>query len=144
MASYASLDDVRISLGRPLSDDEADQADGLLDRIESRIRQRITDLDDRIDDDVTFVDILVEIEADAVARVIKNPSGLLSEQDGDYMYTRDRSMASGSLRLTDEEWSRLGVTKGAFTIAPYLGREPGVEPSSLAEGPVWVDISGDA
>jgi hypothetical protein len=138
--SYAGLADVQVSLGRPLTDDEQDQADGLLDRVESRIYARISDLDTRLADEDNLVALLVEVESDAVARVLRNPSGLLQEQDGDYAYTRDRKVASGALELTDDEWARLGVSKGAFTIAPSLGREFDVEPSSLEEGPVWVDV----
>ena len=138
--SYASTGDVKVSLGRPLSDDELFQADGLLDRVELRILARIPTLEDRLAAEDNLVGILVEIEADVVARKLNNPSGLLQEQDGDYAYTRDRKVTSGELSLTDEEWGRLGVSKGAFTIGTSLGREFDVEPSSLAEGPVWVDV----
>ena len=123
--SYATVDDVQISLGRSLTTDESTQADGLLERIETRINRRV-DLASAIASDAALVDVLVEIEADAVARVLLNPSGYLQEQAGDYMYTRDRSIASGRLDLTADEWARLGVKRGAFTIAPYLGRTPDV------------------
>jgi hypothetical protein len=116
--SYAGLADVQVSLGRPLTDDEQDQADGLLDRVESRIYARISDLDTRLADEDNLVALLVEVESDAVARVLRNPSGLLQEQDGDYAYTRDRRVSSGSLSLTEDEWARLGVGGGAFTIDP--------------------------
>lgn len=135
--SYASTSDVQVSLGRPLTDEEVTQADGLLDRIEARIRARITDLDTRIVDEDNLVQLLIEIEADAVSRKLRNPTGLLQEQDGDYAYTRDRNVASGELNLTDEEWARLGVTKGAFTIAPSLGREIGVEPAGYPPSYPW-------
>jgi hypothetical protein len=125
--SYASVDDVQVSLGRSLTTDETAQAEGLLDRIETRINRKL-DLAAALAADAGLVDILVEVEADAVARVLLNPSGYLQEQDGDYMYTRDRSVASGRLDLTSDEWARLGVKRGAFTIAPYLGRTPDVAP----------------
>ena len=137
---YASTDDVKVSLGRPLSDDELDQADGLLDRVEARIAARIPTLEARLAAEDNLVGILVEVEADVVARKLNNPSGLLQEQDGDYMYTRDRATASGGLALTDAEWARLGIAKGAFTIGTSLGRTFDVEPSSLDEGPVWVNV----
>lgn len=138
--AFATVSDVQISLGRPLTEDEETQAEGLLDRVETRIRARIPDLDTRLDDESDLLDLLIEVEADSVARVLRNPSGLLTEQDGDYAYTRDRSLASGRLFLTDEEWSRLGISKSAFTIGLSLGRTFDEEPSSLEEGPVWVDV----
>jgi hypothetical protein len=138
--AYASTTDVQVSLGRPLAEDEQTQATGLLDRVETRIRARIPTLHDRLADESDLVALLVEVEADAVARVIRNPNAYLQEQDGDYMYTRDRSMATGSLHLTDDEWARLGVSKAAFTIGLSLGRTFDEEPSSLEEGPVWVDV----
>ena len=120
--SYASTNDVKVSLGRPLSDDEDTQADALLDRVELRISSRIPTLEARLIAEDSLLDLLVEVEADVVARKIDNPSGYLQEQDGDYMYTRDRALLkSGGLALTDDEWSRLGVTKGAFTIGAIYG-----------------------
>ena len=141
--SYASTDDVQVSLGRPLTDDEVTQADALLERVERRIYAQISDLDDRLAAEVNLTDLLVEIEADAVARKIDNPRGVLQEQDGDYMYTLDRSVhKSGGLALTDDEWSRLGISKGAFTIAPYLGRTPGVEPANYPPVYPWTSEPG--
>lgn len=138
--SYAGVADVQVSLGRPLTEDEEQQAEGLLDRVETRIRARIPTLVERLGDEANLLDLLVEVESDAVARVLRNPSGYLQEQDGDYMYTRDRSLATGALNLTDDEWTRLGISKGAFTIGLSLGRTFDEEPSSLEEGPVWVDV----
>lgn len=138
--AYANVTDVQVSLGRLLTEDEQTQAEGLLDRVETRIRVRIPTLAERLEDEPDLLDLLIEVEADAVARVLRNPSGLLTEQDGDYAYTRDRSLASGRLSLTDEEWSRLGISKSAFTIGLSLGRTFDEEPSSLEEGPVWVDV----
>ena len=135
--SYAGVSDVQVSLGRPLTEDEESQADALLDRVERRIYARISDLDDRLAAEVNLTDLLVEIEADAVARKIDNPRGVLQEQDGDYMYTLDRSvLKSGGLALTDDEWGRLGVSKGAFTIGTSLGREFDVEPA-LSDAMLW-------
>lgn len=119
--TYATTDDVVVSLGRSLTADEATQADGLLGRIERRIIRRIRDLAAQVAGDATLEGVVVEIEADSVARVIRNPEGLRQEQAGDYMYTRATDVPLGVLTITDEEWSRLGVSASAFTIAPSLG-----------------------
>lgn len=122
MATYAGTEDVEDSLGRVLTASESSRATRLLARIERRITSRISDLTDRISSEDDLQDLVVEAEADAVARVLRNPEGYLQEQDGDYMYIRDRSIASGALGLTTEEWARLGVAGGAFTIMPGRGR----------------------
>lgn len=119
--AIAVISDVEVSLGRDLTSEQETQALGLLDRVEARIRLRIPTLDTRLADEDGLLDILTEVEADAVARVLRNPSGLLQEQDGDYAYTRDRRVASGALQITADEWDRLGVNRGAFTIDPTDG-----------------------
>lgn len=127
--AYAGLSDVQVSLGRPLTDDEEDQAEGLLERVENRIYSRISTLDTRLASEANLENLLIEVEADVVARKLRNPSGLLTEQDGDYAYTRDRrgGTTPGELELSDDEWARLGVTMGAFTIGLSLGRTLDVE-----------------
>lgn len=117
--AYAVSSDVEISLGRSLTEAETMRVNGLLDRVETRIRRRISDLADQITADATFRDVVVEVEADVVARFLRNPDGLLQEQDGDYLYIRDRALPpAGVLDLTEQEWARLGVTSAAFTITP--------------------------
>ena len=139
--SYASLADVQVSLGRPLTEDEEDTADVLLDRVEARIYARISDLDDRLADEEHLVALLVEVEADVVARKIDNPRGFLQEQDGDYMYTLDRAERKrGGLAISNDEWARFGIAKGAFTIGLSLGREFDVEPS-LSDDMLWEPIN---
>lgn len=134
--AYATPADVEISLGRDLSASETTQVTGLLERAELIITRRITDLTDRIADDAALEDVVVMVEADVVARVIRNPDGNRQESIDDYSYTRDPNVAAGYLYLTDEEWALLLTSPGtstaseAFTITPY--GEPGysVEPDA--------------
>lgn len=118
MATYADNVDVETSLGRSLSTEQAIRAPGLLQRVETRIVRRIPDLAEQVSADPTLGDVVAEIEADVVARFLRNPEGYLQEQDGDYLYIRDRAMPSSRMELTEDEWSRLGVAAGAFTIQP--------------------------
>lgn len=118
MATYATTNDVQVSLGRALTTDEATRATGLLTRVENRIIRRLPDLTARVAAETTYRSVVVEVESDAVARVLRNPEGYTQEQDGDYLYIRDRTLPSG-LSLTDEEWARLGVTSGAFSVTPW-------------------------
>jgi hypothetical protein len=117
--AYADIPDVEVSLGRPLTSDESNRAFALLDRAEARIQSRMDDLAALVAADPVLLATVVEVEADAVARVLRNPEGLLQEQDGDYMYIRSRELPSGLLELTEAEWTRLGVGSQAFTITPY-------------------------
>ena len=67
-------------------------------------------------------DDVVQVEADAVLRLVRNPDGYASETDGTYGYTFSRAVASGELEITPEEWARLGVHKGRFSVlVPRIG-----------------------
>jgi hypothetical protein len=140
MATYATTADVQVSLGRALTTAETTQATGLLERAELLITRRLTDLADRIVDDASLEDVVVLVESDAVARVLRNPNGVYQEHVDDYSYTRDRAVSSGALYISDEEWDLLLVTPGttvpseAFSIRPF--GEPGFA-AGVDDG-IWV------
>ncbi|MFF4607933.1 Gp19/Gp15/Gp42 family protein [Streptomyces sp. NPDC001339] len=118
--AYATADDVGARLGRDLDDAEQRLAAVLLDDIEERLRARIPDLDERVSADEHYRALVVSVEAAAVVRVLRNPSGFRSETDGNYAYTIDTRAAAGFLTILDEEWQLLGAARGAFTAVPYL------------------------
>jgi hypothetical protein len=65
---------------------------------------------------------VVDIEAEAVLRVIRKPEGLFSEQDGSYGYQLSREAADNSLRITAEERDRLGICPSkVYSIVPNIG-----------------------
>lgn len=135
--AYAKTTDVAGRLGRPLTTDETAQAAILLEDIELDIKQRIPDLDDRIDNGDLDGAIVVRVEASAVKRVIQNPEGYTSETDGDYTYQLNYQLASGELKLTEKEWSLLGINSELFLIhlkvpTPFERRR--------AEPQFWFDI----
>ena len=138
--SYATTDDVGISLVRAVTSDEEEFAEGLLERVEAMILRRIPDLATRITTDTGLQAVVVRVEADAVARVLTNPSGVYQESVDDYSYTRDRAVSSGLLYISDDEWADLLTTPGtsvaseAFTIRPF--GEPGFSLSADDEG-MW-------
>jgi hypothetical protein len=140
MTTYATTADVAISLGRPLTTDETSTATGLLPRAELLITRRISDLAARIVADAALQDIVVMVEADAVARVLRNPNGVYQEHVDDYSYTRDRAISAGTLYISDDEWDMLLTTPGtsvpseAFTIRPF--GEPGFSEAAEDEG-LW-------
>ncbi|WKW87233.1 head-to-tail adaptor [Mycobacterium phage Chargerpower] len=80
-----------------------------LEQVERMIRRRIPNLDLKVAASDTFADDLVDIEADAVLRLVRNPEGYLSETDGAYTYQLSSDLTSGRLTITDDEWEVLGV-----------------------------------
>lgn len=140
MTTYASTSDVATSLVRALTTEETTYATALLARAETLILRRIPDLATRIASDDSLEDVVVAVEADAVARVLRNPGGVWQEKVDDYSYTRDRAVSTGELYISDDEWDRLLVTPGtsvasdAFTIRPF--GEPGY--ADAADERTWV------
>jgi uncharacterized protein YcaQ len=94
-----------------------------LAQVERMLHRRIPDLAARIDAGELDEADVVDIEADAVLRVVRNPEGFYSEQDGSYSYRLATGAADNSLRILPEEWQKLGVRPSrAFTIVPRLRR----------------------
>lgn len=85
------------------------------------ILRRIPDLADRIEDgDIDEADV-VDIEAEAVLRVVRNPEGYASETDGWYSYQLNGEASSGRLEIRPEEWQALGIQpRKVCTIVPNL------------------------
>ena len=137
--SYASPADVNARLvGRDLDDDESAVVATRLDDAEELIRDRIPDLDQRIASGALRERLLVMTEAEAVLRLIRNPDGYAQETDGNYSYSLSAAVASGRLEISQDEWSRLGVTSGTgyvptaiagarrYEIVPWTGGDQAV------------------
>lgn len=124
MSLLATQADVTRRLARPLlSAEEVEQTNVLLEAALLRLARRIPNLVERAADDADFCDLVVEVQASSVARVLRNPDGFRSESAGQVSYTLDTRVASGFLMITDEEWELLGVSNSsAFTIAPSFPR----------------------
>lgn len=117
--AYAQASDVQAVLGRTLTTEETALVNRRLEQVERQILRRIPDLADQITDGTIDQDDVVDIEAEAVLRVIRNPEGLFSEQDGSYGYQLSREAADNRLRITAEEWERLGIKPSRmFSIVP--------------------------
>ena len=91
-----------------------------LEQVERMIRRRIPSLDDLVLASATFQADLIDIEADVVLRLVRNPEGYLSETDGTYTYQLQRDLSGGRLQILDDEWTILGVYRLSrmSTIAP--------------------------
>ena len=110
--AYGSVDDVAALAARVLSDEEGALVARRLEQVERMILRRIPDLAAKITAGDIALEDVVDIEADAVYRVIRNPEGFVSEGDGQYSYQLNREVADNRLRITSEEWSVLGVRAG--------------------------------
>lgn len=116
--AYATIADVESRIGRDLSTEEEAQVTELLEDVETLIRVRIPDLDERVADGRIPERLVVMVEVNAVVRVIRNPDAYVSETDGNYSYTRSQSGASGFLEILDQEWEWLFGGSGMFQIVP--------------------------
>ncbi|SRX93246.1 hypothetical protein MSP7336_01482 [Mycobacterium shimoidei] len=120
--AYAKATDVQAIYGKSLTAEETALVNRRLEQVERKILRRIPDLADQIAEGDIDQDDVIDIEAEAVLRVIRNPEGLFSEQDGSYGYQLSREAADNSLRITAEEWERLGVKPSKmFQIVPNIG-----------------------
>lgn len=133
--AYAQHTDVEARLGRELDESEQTIVEVRLEDAERLIRSQVKDLDDLIDGDELDVDLVIQIESEAVLRLIRNPEGFLTETDGNYTYSLAQQVASGRLEILDSEWSLLGVTRGFFVIAPKMSI-PWHEADSYTHDPV--------
>ena len=88
--------------------------------------RRIPDLADKITaGDVDEADV-IQVEADAVLRLVRNPDGYLSETDGNYTYMFRQDLANGKLEILAVEWETLGVVTGSvFQLVPVFSDAAG-------------------
>lgn len=120
--TYATPLDVQNRLGRELSPEENTLVAVRLADVERKIRKRIPDLADKIANGGLDTADVIQVEADTVLRLARNPDGYYSESDGSYTYQFDREIASGKLEVTPEDWETLGVVRSRMAIlTPSFG-----------------------
>lgn len=122
--SFASFDDVQERFHRELEDVDRVLIETRLKDAEGKIRRRVRDLDDKVLDP-EYMALVVRICADAVIRLIKNPDGYVQETDGNYTYMLSQQLAEGRLRIEQDEWNDLGVSRsvGVVHVSPMLPGE---------------------
>lgn len=114
--AYATTADVTVRWARTPSDEEETLIGVRLEDVERLIRRRIPTLDTRVSSGALDVDDLIQIEAEAVLRLVRNPEGYLSESDGNYTYMLRSDLASGRLEILPEEWEVLGITRSRMAV----------------------------
>ncbi|KZM68835.1 Gp19/Gp15/Gp42 family protein [Nocardia terpenica] len=119
--AYAEPADVAVRWGRTLTSEEKALITARLTDVERRIRRKISDLDKKIAAGTILRDDVVQVEADAVLRLVRNPDGYIQESDGSYSYMLSQEAASGKLEILPEEWELLGYRRtGMFMLVPTL------------------------
>ena len=120
--AYATAQDVVILWAKEPEPEVMSLIERRLEQVERMIRRRIPDLDTKVHLSETFEADLVDIEADAVLRLVRNPEGYLSETDGTYTYQLQTDLSSGKLQILDDEWTALGVYRLSrmSTISPLF------------------------
>ena len=119
--TYAQATDVQALLGRELTAEETAMVERRLSQAERLILRRIPDLADQIEAEQIDPADVVDVEAEAVLRVVHNPDGYSMESDGTYSYQLNSEIASGKLEILPSEWQLLGVRpRGLFQLTPNV------------------------
>ena len=115
----AKREDVEAALLRPLTQRERGFVDTLLARALRIIEAELGPVA-KVDESVQQV--VADVQAEMVARRLRNPEGKASESDGEYSYSLSNTVASGVLELTDRDRALLGLSSGGlFVINPSFG-----------------------
>src|SRR5690606_3544222 len=119
--AQATASDVTARWARSATTEETALINVRLADVDRIIKRRISDLDAKCAADPVFKSDAVQVEADAVRRLVRNPEGYLSETDGSYTYMLSQEMSRGRLEILPEEWEILGVQpRGMFVLAPFM------------------------
>ncbi|QGH79689.1 head-to-tail adaptor [Gordonia phage Anon] len=107
--AYAKAEDVTTLWAKEPEPEVLLMIERRLAQVERMLRRRIPNLDSRVEQSADYEADVIDIEADAVLRLVRNPEGYASETDGNYTYMLQQDLSSGKLEITDEEWETLGV-----------------------------------
>ncbi|QGJ88770.1 head-to-tail adaptor [Mycobacterium phage Yecey3] len=120
--AYAKASDVVTLWAKEPEPEVMDLIERRLDQVERMIKRRIADLDLKVAASEVFEKDLIDIEADVVLRLVRNPEGYLSETDGAYTYQLQSDLSQGRLVILDDEWTILGVNRLSrmSVIAPNI------------------------
>ena len=140
MLTIASVEDVKSALRRDFRGDEESHVSSLLAKAENLIRIRYRRLDELTLDEVVF-DLVRNIEAEAVARVLRADDGGIyrSETEDGYSYQLNYMVASGLLDILEKDWKNLAQATGSGryrTVAPAIDGYAAARSSGhIAAGP---------
>lgn len=97
--SIATVNDVEVALRRPIAEGDARVVEKLLDRVELRIRARWRNLSELVALDSVARGIVSQVEAESVARVLRDESGGLYKSETEDGYRYELNFLAASARL---------------------------------------------
>ncbi|ATN87017.1 head-tail adaptor Ad1 [Mycobacterium phage Anselm] len=120
--AYATANDVVVLWAKEPEPEVMALISRRLEQVERMIKRRIPTLDTKVAASPTFKADLIDIESDAVLRLVRNPEGYISETDGAYTYQLSTDLSQGKLVILDDEWTTLGVNRLSrmSVIAPNI------------------------
>lgn len=107
--AIATVPDVEVALRRPISEGDARIVEKLLDRVELRIKARWRNLSELVALDSVARGVVSQVEAESVARVMRDESGGLyrSESEDGYRYELNFLAASARLDVLRSDYDEL-------------------------------------
>lgn len=118
MGEFASTDDVGLAWNQPVSDEQQEYVDYLIDKAERLVRDKVPTLDARITATTLSALTVGDVVVDMVVRLLRNPEGLSSESAGDYSYQRNAATGEGRLFMRPDEIARLRGNPGQVSSVP--------------------------
>ena len=97
--AIATVNDVELALRRPIAEGDARVVEKLLDRVELRIRARWRNLLELVALDSVARGIVSQVEAESVARVMRDESGGLYKSETEDGYRYELNFLAASARL---------------------------------------------
>jgi len=117
MPNPVTPSDLADRLGRDLTTTETTTATALLIDAWAVLIARDPSIDARLADSSLSADLVRVVVSAMVLRVLRNPDGKRQEAIDDYSWTRDTTLAGGSLYVSEDEL--------ALLAAPYTGKTRG-------------------
>ena len=97
--AIATVPDVEVALRRPISEGDARIVEKLLDRVELRIKARWRNLSELVALDSVARGIVAQVEAESVARVLRDEAGGLYKSETEDGYRYELNFLAASARL---------------------------------------------
>ena len=97
--AIATVNDVEVALRRPIAEGDARVVEKLLDRVELRIRARWRNLLELVALDSVARGVVSQVEAESVARVMRDESGGLYKSETEDGYRYELNFLAASARL---------------------------------------------
>ncbi|QBP29015.1 head-tail adaptor Ad1 [Mycobacterium phage Scorpia] len=114
--AHATATDVTVFWARTPTTEEIALINRRLEQAERLLKKSIPDLDARCEADPIFKADVIDIEAEAVLRLVRNHEGYLSETDGNYTYMLQAQDPNRKLEILPEEWELLGIRRTRIAI----------------------------